>query len=58
MKPKLPTSLVLPSWSRRRFIQALAAGGVMLSLPPFAKTALARETSEDMSGQVPVLTGT
>lgn len=58
MKPKVPASLALPSCSRRRFIQGLAAGGVMLGLSPFAKTALARETSENISGQVPVLTGT
>ncbi len=30
----------------------------MLGFPPFATTVLARETSEKMSGQLPVLSGT
>ena len=35
MKPISPFSLVLPNSSRRRFIQGLAAGGVMMDLLPF-----------------------
>ena len=59
MKSISQASLVLPSRSRRRFIQGLAAGGVTLGLPSlFAKTALARETAENVTAMVPTLSGT
>ncbi len=41
--------------SRRRFVQGLAAGGVMAGLPGFAHAALAPQTH---AGAVPVLRGT
>lgn len=43
MKPISPPSLVLSTSSRRRFIQGLAAGGVMLGLSPFPKPVWARK---------------
>ena len=51
-------SLVLPNLPRRRFIQGLAAGGVLLGLSPWVRTALARETSGTAIGSAKVLTGT
>ena len=38
-----PHALALPQAARRRFVQGLAAGGVMLGLAPFAKAAAAAE---------------
>lgn len=51
-----PLSPALQSLTRRRFVQGLAAGGVLLGLSPFALSAeLAAETR---SGSAPVLSGT
>lgn len=46
-----------PNLPRRRFIQGLAAGGVLLGLSPWPKPAWARVT-ETATGSAPVLTGT
>lgn len=56
MKSVSSPSLVLPNHSRRRFIQGLATGGVLLGLSPFFKPAWAREAA--VTGMVPVLSGT
>ncbi len=45
----------MPCVPRRRFVQGLAAGGVLLGLPTFALSARAAETT---SGTAPVLRGT
>jgi CopA family copper-resistance protein len=58
MKRISRSSLVLPNLPRRRFIQGLAAGGVLLGLSPWARAALARETSGTTIGLAKVLTGT
>ncbi|TAL79249.1 MAG: copper resistance system multicopper oxidase [Burkholderiaceae bacterium] len=57
MKRPLPSSLVLPLLPRRRFVQGLAAGGVLLGLSPFARTAWA-QPSDTRTAAPAVLTGT
>ena len=47
----------LPNFSRRRFLQGLAAGGVLLGVSPWLRPALAR-ADETVAGNVPVLRGT
>jgi CopA family copper-resistance protein len=54
MKPNSKPSLLLPNPSRRRFIEGLAAGGMLLGLSPWIKTAQAKETTQ----LVEILTGT
>lgn len=54
MKPISKPSLLLPDPSRRRFIAGLAAGGMLLGLPPWIKTAQAGETTP----LAEILTGT
>ncbi|MEW5756298.1 MAG: copper resistance system multicopper oxidase [Pseudomonadota bacterium] len=49
---------VLPNLPRRRFLQGLAAGGVLLGLTPLIKPAWARETAGALTGSAPVLRGT
>jgi CopA family copper-resistance protein len=52
---RIPQSpLVLPALPRRRFLQGLAAGGVLLGLSPWLKPAWAQEAA----GTAKVLTGT
>jgi CopA family copper-resistance protein len=46
MKPISKPSLILPNLSRRRFIEGLAAGGILLGLSPWIKTAQAKETKQ------------
>ncbi|WP_020563063.1 copper resistance system multicopper oxidase [Methylosarcina fibrata] len=46
MKPISKSSLILPNLSRRRFIEGLAAGGILLGLSPWIKTAQAKETKQ------------
>src|SRR3989338_11143254 len=50
-------SPVLPNLPRRRFLQGLAAGGVLLGVSPWLRPALAR-ADETVAGNVPVLRGT
>ncbi|OAI07002.1 MULTISPECIES: copper resistance system multicopper oxidase [Methylomonas] len=47
-------SLLLPDLSRRRFIEGLAAGGILLGLSPWTKMAQAKETTP----LTEILTGT
>ena len=54
MKPIPKPSLLLPDLSRRRFIEGLAAGGILLGLSPWIKTAQAKETTP----LTEILTGT
>jgi len=54
MKPNSKPSLLLPNPSRRRFIEGLAAGGILLGLSPWIKTAQAKETTP----LTEILTGT
>jgi CopA family copper-resistance protein len=58
MKPILSPHLILPNLPRRRFIQGVAAGGVLLGLSPWAGSASARETAATAIGSARVLTGT
>jgi len=54
MKHISKPSLILPDLSRRRFIEGLAAGGILLGLSPWIKTAQAKETKQ----LAEILTGT
>ncbi|WP_036249961.1 copper resistance system multicopper oxidase [Methylobacter sp. BBA5.1] len=54
MKPISKPSLLLPNPSRRRFIEGLAAGGILLGLSPWIKTVQAKEKMQ----LAEVLTGT
>ncbi len=54
MKPISKPSLLLPDLSRRRFIEGLAAGGILLGLSPWTKMAQAKETTP----LTEILTGT
>ncbi|MEO8837983.1 MAG: multicopper oxidase domain-containing protein, partial [Herbaspirillum sp.] len=57
MRPSLPPSLVLPVLPRRRFVQGLAAGGVLLGLSSFSRAVWAQSSDARVSAP-PVLTGT
>ncbi|MBI5042036.1 MAG: copper resistance system multicopper oxidase [Gammaproteobacteria bacterium] len=50
--------LILPDLPRRRFIQGLAAGGVLLGLSPWVGATAARAASATAIGSAKVLTGT
>ena len=55
---RIPQSpIVLPGLPRRRFLQGLAAGGVLLGLSPWLRPAWAW-AGETATGSAPVLTGT
>jgi len=56
MKRIPESALILPSAPRRRFLQGLAAGGIMLGLSPWLRSAQAASTTA--TGTAPVLTGT
>jgi FtsP/CotA-like multicopper oxidase with cupredoxin domain len=58
MKRIHPSGLVLPNLPRRRFIQGLVAGGVVLGLAPWFKTAAARGPDATATATAPVLSGT
>ena len=53
-----PKTLILPNQSRRRFIQGLAAGGVMASLSPWLKPAWAEPAATTLTGAAPAMRGT
>jgi len=55
--PPYPT-LMLPSVPRRRFLQGLAAGGVLLTAAPWLKSLAAQESASTATGTPPVLRGT
>ncbi|MCF6356012.1 MAG: copper resistance system multicopper oxidase [Candidatus Polarisedimenticolaceae bacterium] len=52
-----PDPQTLPDLPRRRFVQGLAAGGILFGLTPLFKPAWAMEPSETATGSAPVLTG-
>ncbi len=54
MKRSSPVSLAVPDLSRRRFVQGLAAGGLLLGLSPVTRPAWARGMD---TGRAPVLSG-
>ncbi|MEK7816175.1 MAG: copper resistance system multicopper oxidase [Pseudomonadota bacterium] len=58
MKRIYPSSLVLPNLPRRRFLQGLAAGGILLGASPWLKPARAGQAAGTAVGTAPVLTGT
>ncbi len=59
MKPVHPSSLLLPNAARRRFVQGLAAGGVLLGASAWLDIAAAREAPATTAlGTAAVLTGT
>jgi CopA family copper-resistance protein len=58
MKHGFQASPLIPGLSRRRFLQGLAAGGIVLGLPPWLGSARAREAPGTITGAVPVLSGT
>ncbi len=57
MKRIYLSSLVLPNLPRRRFLQGLAAGGILLGASPWLKPARAEQAAGTASGSAPVLTG-
>ena len=48
---------LIPPLSRRRFVQGLAAGGVLLGLSPWLRPAWGRELAATATGMPPVLRG-
>lgn len=58
MKRSFPILPTLPSIPRRRFVQGLAAGGFVVGLSPWVKSAQARGVAGTTIGTAPVLTGT
>ena len=58
MSRKVPMTTLLPNPSRRRFIQGLAAGGVLAGLSPWIKPAWAETKAATLTGAAPVLRGT
>jgi len=51
-------SSLLPDTGRRRFVQGVAAGSVLLGLAPWSKSALATASAQTLTGLAPVLAGT
>jgi len=52
------SSIVLPNLPRRRFVQGLAAGSILLGLTPYLRPAWAQETAPGaVTGTVAILTG-
>ncbi|WP_409929509.1 copper resistance system multicopper oxidase [Sulfuriflexus sp.] len=51
-------SIIVPDSSRRRFIQGLAAGGVVLGLSSFIRPGRASEATRTVTGMAPILSGT
>jgi CopA family copper-resistance protein len=58
MKRMPPSHLILPNLPRRRFIQGLAAGGVLLGLSPWVGAVAARAAAGTATGLAKVLSGT
>jgi len=56
MRNRLPFSLAVPHPPRRRFVQGLAAGGVLAGLPSFIGSALAA-AGQGSTATAPVLSG-
>lgn len=57
MNRRYPLSIAVPDLPRRRFVQGLAAGGVLLGMSTFVKPAWS-STPNTVTGSVPVMTGT
>lgn len=57
MRSDMPPTLILPNHSRRRFLQGLAAGGVLMGMSPLLRPAWARAV-ETTTGSAPELRGT
>ncbi len=53
-----PKAVALPDPSRRRFMQGLAAGGVLVGLSSWGTSAWAEQVASTVSDTVPVLSGT
>ena len=58
MRDTTPKAIVLPNPSRRRFIEGLAAGGILLGLPSLARPGWARQELTTTTGAAPMLRGT
>ena len=58
MKRKVHSAFVLPDPARRRFLQGLSAGGVLLGLSPWLRQVRAQEPGGILAGTVPELSGT
>lgn len=57
MKRSVQPLLILPDLPRRRFLQGLAAGGVLLGLSPWLRPARAEGAPSTLTGTPPVLSG-
>ncbi len=58
MKRHTQTARLLPSPARRRFLQGLAAGGIVAGFAPWLRPAAARADGTTALGTAPALTGT
>ena len=58
MKHRGPNNWILPNPSRRRFVQGLAVGGVVLGATSWLRPAWAQEIAATVTGTAPVLPGT
>ena len=58
MEPILPAPVLLPNSPRRRFLQGLAAGGVLAGLSPWMNLSLANAAAATAIGTAPELSGT
>ena len=58
MKHATPSFLDLPNPPRRKFLQGLVAGGVLLGVPPWLRPTRAQEAAGTTSGTAEVLSGT
>jgi len=58
MSPPPSNTRVIPDPSRRRFLQGLAAGGVLMGLSPWTKPGWAGQVTTTATGMAPVLSGT
>jgi len=58
MKRSAPPPVIVPDLPRRRFLQGLTAGGVMLGLSPWLLSARAGEAPATITGAPQVLAGT
>jgi len=58
MRKMSSNTRVIPDPSRRRFLQGLAAGGVLMGLSPWVKPGWAGQVATTATGMAPVLSGT
>ena len=57
MKRGSANSRIIPDITRRRFLQGLAAGGVILGTAPLMKTGWAAQAADTTTGTAPLLSG-